>query len=290
MKFREYDKLRLFTFVANELNFTKSAEKLFMTKGAVSYQIKQLEYELGFDLFVRSRRGLTLTEDGIKVWHLAQSSFDYFEEGISAIRYNKSQAVIIGVTTYFAARWLSLRLTSFIQQYPDISLYIQPVIDIINVDNNIDMTIRWGNGNWSDMEIEHLFYSPAFPCAGAEINEQIKVKGLEEALRTVTLLHDGNTSLAWEDWFKRMQFEWQPRLNQLSIPDPTVRVQAVINGQGIAFNDALIAQELNENKIFRIPSISLHDYGYYLAYQPRNLENPSVRIFRDWMLSIEKPR
>lgn len=284
MIFRQYDKLRLFTYVAQELSFTSTAEKLFMTKGAVSYQINQLESILGFDLFIRTRRGLELTDDGTRLWHLALASFNQLDSGIEAIQYNNNQTVVVGVTTYFAARWLSPRLTEFMQLHPDISIYLQPNVDMMNIDDSTDITIRWGNGDWNDMEIERLFYCPAFPCAGLSIHRQIQKFGLEDTVKKVTLLHDRTDSIVWKDWFHQAQLEWLPRHDRLTISDATMRVHAVIDGQGIAFYDELVEQELLQKKLFRIAATSLDNYGYFLAYRPKSIENPSVKVFRDWLL------
>ncbi len=64
MRFKSYDNLRLFTVVARHLSFTAAAAELHLSKGAVSYQITRLENELGFEVFSRQKRGVTLTEEG----------------------------------------------------------------------------------------------------------------------------------------------------------------------------------------------------------------------------------
>ena len=57
--------LRYFCVVAEELNFTSAAERLHMSQPPLSRQIKQLEQEVGTELFERSSRGLQLTPSGI---------------------------------------------------------------------------------------------------------------------------------------------------------------------------------------------------------------------------------
>ncbi len=56
--------LRTFYIVARSGGVTEAAAQLNVTAGAVRYQIRQLEAELGVTLLVRSRRELTLTPAG----------------------------------------------------------------------------------------------------------------------------------------------------------------------------------------------------------------------------------
>lgn len=60
--------LRYFCAVADELNLTKAAEKLFISQPPLTRQIKQLEEEIGAPLFVRKARGLLLTPAGQYFW------------------------------------------------------------------------------------------------------------------------------------------------------------------------------------------------------------------------------
>ena len=67
--------LTYFTVVARELNFTRAAEKLNMSQPPLSNSIRQLEEDLGVELFIRGKRHLTLTEEGAFFLHRAQESF-----------------------------------------------------------------------------------------------------------------------------------------------------------------------------------------------------------------------
>lgn len=64
MPFLNYHHLRYFRLIARELNLTRAAKKLNLSAPALSLQLKQLEENLGHDLFERRRTGLVLTEAG----------------------------------------------------------------------------------------------------------------------------------------------------------------------------------------------------------------------------------
>ncbi len=286
MRFRSFDSMRVFNEVAARLSFTAAAEDLNLTKGAVSYQIAQLERELGFPLFIRQHRSISLTEKGARLWQTSQAAFTEMEREIATLREDASERITIGMATYFASRWLSPRLMTFMAAHPEIRLRLQPLIDLIDLRaENIDMAIRWGDGRWSDMEIEQLLPCPAFPTAGAEIATQVERLGLEQVMPGLTLLHDREGSTAWADWHTAAGLHYRPARDGLVIPDPNVRVEAIVNGQGVALYDDLVAAELSSGKLFRISSVELSDYGYHLAYPRNATRNPALQAFRDWIIS-----
>lgn len=101
----------------------------------------------------------------------------------------------------------------------------------------------------------------------------------------MTLLRDHDDSNAWTDWQQAAGLPQQARRDALIIPDPNVRVQAVIDGQGIALMDAMIARELEEAKLFRLSDHALTDYGYFLVRPRQSRLQSSVEAFADWLQS-----
>lgn len=287
MRFRNYNTLRSFIVVARNLNMGAAADELNLTKGAVSYQIQQLEAELGFRVFSRAKRNLVLTEKGTVLLQVARPLFDGVEREIVNLRQRNTDRVTIGMATYFASRWLSPRLMHFITEHTDIGLRIQPLIDLMDLrSNELDLAVRWGKGDWyeEDFEVELIFPCPAMLTASHDTGLQIDAEGIESVLNRQTLLHDRDGSEAWMDWFTAAGIEWTPGSDDLVIPDPNVRVQAVIDGQGIALYDFLVDDEVAAGRLYQYRAVSLDAYGYYLVY-PRGLDTASViKTFRDWIM------
>ena len=71
--------LNYFTVVAEELNFTRAAQRLNMSQPPLSNQIRNLEEELGTQLFVRGGRSLQLTEAGLLLYRRAEQLLDLAE-------------------------------------------------------------------------------------------------------------------------------------------------------------------------------------------------------------------
>lgn len=287
MRFRHFDNLRVFNIVAQHGSFSSAAEDLHLTKGAVSHQIRQLEAELEFDLFKRLPRGISLTPKGLELLDATQSAFGGLEKKIEDLRRSRSRTLTIGVTTYFASRWLSPRLMDFMRAHPDIRLRVQPMIDLHNLKaEGVDLAIRWGNGAWDDVEIEKLFACPAWPCGDATALSQVRNLGLETAFENFTLLRDREDSTAWSQWFDVAGLPYLGQADTLIIPDPNVRVQAVIDGQGVALNDILVDAEIQAGRLHRLCDAELSDFGYYLAYPSDAMSNPDVGAFADWLKQV----
>lgn len=102
----------------------------------------------------------------------------------------------------------------------------------------------------------------------------------------LTLLSDRSGSAAWEDWHKAAGLSFKAREAVLTIPDPNVRVQAVIDGPGIALNDDLIGPEMDAGRIVRLSDHQIDEYGYFLVHEPDALINPDVAAFAEWILSV----
>jgi len=98
--------------------------------------------------------------------------------------------------------------------------------------------------------------------------------GLETSFSGFTLLRDSDDSNAWTQWYEIAGLVRPERFDTLIIPDPNVRLQAVLDGQGVALNDELVSAELDSGKLFRLSEAELSDNGYFLAYNDNALIHP----------------
>ena len=287
MRFRNFDQLRCFCLIASHSSFTAAAEVLNLTKGAVSYQIDKLENELGFKVFVRRKQGIQLTSEGQALLTVAHSSFTSVENEIGRLRQSDKPSITIGMATYFASRWLSPRLMNFITTHAGISLRIQPLIDLSDLySNDLDLAVRWGKGEWQDpdMVCERIFTCAAVLTCSTQIGHQIEQQGIDSVIGEQTLLHDRDGSQAWLDWFDKAGIEWAAESSDLVIPDPNVRVQAVIDGQGVGLYDRLVEDEVTAGRLYQYHDIELDEYGYYLVYPKYTELGSPVSVFRDWIM------
>src|SRR5262245_60872544 len=145
--------LRAFEAVARRLSFSRAAEELHVTPGAVSQQIRLLEDILGENLFVRTKRSVALTAAATGMLPDIQTGLDALLRATSKKATPAGgQALTISVTPSFASKWLMPRLADFSDRYPDIDLRISATVALADFKRDrIDVAIRLGGGNYPDL-------------------------------------------------------------------------------------------------------------------------------------------
>ena len=122
----ELRQLKYFVKSAEYLNFSVAAKHLYITQSTLSQQIKQLEYELGFELFLRNSRHIQLTEAGEEFLPFARKTILDAEDAVQRLhdlQHVKVGTLRVGVT-YSLSTVLTEGLLCFMKEFPDIKLEI----------------------------------------------------------------------------------------------------------------------------------------------------------------------
>jgi DNA-binding transcriptional LysR family regulator len=119
----DIDALRTFVAIAETKSFTSAASMVSRTQSTVSMQIKKLEERLGFSLFERSRRTLTISPRGIELLGYAKDILKLNDEGVRAVTAPRVNGrVRLGITEYFVPEHLAQLLADFRRVYPDVDI------------------------------------------------------------------------------------------------------------------------------------------------------------------------
>src|SRR6202022_2654145 len=117
--------LEAFEAAARHQSFTKAAEELSVTQGAVSHQVKALETELGLRLFNRERQRLVITDAGRQYLLVVRDALDRIAVGTEKLLQRERAGVLtVSTSPDFAAKWLVYRLGRFSEVYPAIDLRV----------------------------------------------------------------------------------------------------------------------------------------------------------------------
>lgn len=121
------EQYRIFAAVARNKSFCKAAEELFITQPAVSQSIKLLEEELAAQLFVRSSRGVSLTQAGETLFTYVEQALTLFagaENHLNELKQLESGTLNIGASDTLCHQYLLPQLKSFHNRYPHVSLRV----------------------------------------------------------------------------------------------------------------------------------------------------------------------
>src|SRR5437868_11287198 len=150
--------LKAFEAAARHESFTRAAQELCVTQGAVSHQVKALEEELGVKLFNRERQRLLITEAGREYLNVVRDALDRIAVGTERlVQRQRSGALTISTSPDFAAKWLVHRLGRFAEAHPDIDLRVSAMMHHVDfAREDVDIAVRHGDGHWPGLHVTHL--------------------------------------------------------------------------------------------------------------------------------------
>jgi len=287
-----FSALRAFEAAARHENFSRAAEELQLTHGAVSHQVRALERELGLALFVRNGKQVRITEGGAHYARQLARAFADMAAASEALRRTPvQQRLSIAATPLFAARWLAPRLGGFIERYPDIHVVLQSAEQwLAGRDAPVDIGIRFGVGQYPGWTVERLMAEVCYPVvsphyrSGAlperpELLGQHTLLGSEEGW--MRWLHSAGVTLAEPFTAPRTE-----ALTQHLPEDGAALLRAAVAGQGVALVPHLTAQpDIAAGQLLRLfDTASPCHEGYFLLMPPAAAQPPQVSAFRDWLL------
>ncbi|MGJ0209041.1 LysR substrate-binding domain-containing protein [Ochrobactrum sp. BD67] len=156
--------LQCFVVLAEELSFTRAAQRLNMSQPPLSTQIQTLERELGVDLINRTSRKIALTHAGKLFRRYANSMLDQYERSLQEMReiqHGQEGMVEIGTTGSILRGGLSELLSDFAQAYPQITLRIHEQSPLAQIDEvrrrRMDLSFNRSIPHDSELAHEHAW-------------------------------------------------------------------------------------------------------------------------------------
>ncbi len=280
--------LRSFEAAARHLSFTRAASELNVTQAAISHQVKVLEEHLRAPLFLRLTRKLLLTDEGQNLYAVVSDAFDRIGDTADNIRNGTgNETLTVSLTPFFAARWLTHRLSRFWADYPQIDLRLHHSREPVAFNQmEVDLALSWRRADRSDRDATLLLRSSVVAvCSPRIISEQRPLSSPAD-LAGHTLLHDGDYEL-WNQWLKDVGVTGISASHGSTMDDSNVVLQAAIDGQGVALSSGtLLREELYTGRlVMPFGNLVSTDLNYYIIYPKGALEREKIRVFHDWLLA-----
>ncbi|TDV37124.1 LysR family transcriptional regulator [Paraburkholderia caballeronis] len=278
--------LKAFEAAARHESFSRAADELFVTHGAVSHQIRALEAELGVALFARDGKRVRLTDTGRRYAGHVRDALTLLARATAEIRSgDRERRLVVSMLTSFAARWVTPRIGRFIEAHPEWDLELQSTNALTDfARDDVDAAIRFGYGHYPGLHAELLLDEIFFPACAPHFNGGKLPKTPHEMVQLPLLRSDDEL---WRPWFDAAGLEDLPEPKRgVLYQDSSNLLQAAMDGQGIALvRRSLAMHEIASGRLVRLfkdidgPS----PWRYYFICPPQLLQTGRVKAFRDWV-------
>lgn len=268
-----YESYKIFYYVAKYESISKAAENLLISQPAVSYQIKTLEDALGITLFVRTKKGVTLTDEGKVLFHYVEKGVESFINGEHALTNLKNLDygnIRIGASTTVSKHVLMPYLEKFHKQYPNIDINITN-----NLTENLLTDLRNGNldmlllnlpmKEYSDLKIEKVLDVQDIFVANKDLFLSINKKLNLKELKNYPLLFQkkpSNTREYLDNYLHENNVDLIPKMEIVSY---NLIMDFIKSGFGIGYaTKEFITNELKNKELFElevVPKVSKRYIG-----------------------------
>jgi len=293
MKLPPLKALQAFEAVSRHGSVSKAADELCVSQGAVSQQLRNLEDFLGRELFDRTANSIALSADGEAYAEVVQAALADIADATGEFRQQPDQRQLtISTWKSLATRWLMPNLGEFYRRHPDTSVALDESTRVVTFKNDgVDGAIRFGDGDFSDVNSVFLFHPAMHAVASPEYIEQ---HGKMESI-----FEPGDHHLIDHHYPSRelraQHVHWEELVGanclaepgrSTTFPDEQQTFNAALLGRGISLNsDYLIEAELAAGKIEIAAPDSVPAKGaIYFVWPTAARPNPVLDAFRDWLV------
>jgi DNA-binding transcriptional LysR family regulator len=284
-----------FEAVARLASFTSAAKELGVTQAAVSRQVRFLEETLKTRLFHRLHRSIALTSDGDALYLVVAESMQKIAGVFDRLSNSMQQKELVLASTAAFSQFRLWPRLSGIRNLP------QPLNIRLNTQNfnsdlrhvEVDVAVRYGDGNWIDGTSTLLFDEEVFPVCSPSFLEWKKAPETLEELAALPLIDSDPTYegwMGWEAWFQAVGYRPTKLSYALRSSLYADSVQAARHGQGVALGWARIVHDLLvSGELVRLPIATYKPKDAYYVVVPHGRSiTPMVATLIEW-LQAEEP-
>jgi len=281
--------LRAFEAAARLQSYSRAAEELGLTHGAVSHRIRELEDHVGAPLFQRSGNAMIATAEGDRLVGKVRQGLSVLEQAFAPARPHVAtparRQVVVSTLPSLASTWLFKRTAEFRAEYPDIDLDLRVAERLSDYKKErIDIGIRLGSGGWEGLNAVKLFDEALLPVCTPGYRDRIGLRSPADLSRATFLRH---ARTPWVSWFLAAGLDWpEPAAGPMF--DNTLLMQtAALDGQGIALGRHwLTVDELRAGRLVAPFELRVRDdFQYWMIWPTGRSTNKDATLLREWLLA-----
>lgn len=287
IRFSSYSSLVSFRAAAVHESFSRAADDLNVTHGAVSRAIRQLEADLGTPLFERRNRRVFLTEDGRAFAEAVSLGLQRIEQAAAEIKHRAGPSQVrLSCEPTLLMRWLIPRMAAFYDQYKDIDLQLIAGGGPVILGQGVDLAIRRNDFDIPDFyqQVDLCNEEIGPVCSTKSVSTFFDAGGLKP---NAPLLHTKTRPEAWRDWFRLSGVKGYRRQAGAVYEHFYLSLQACIAGQGVAIGPRLHAEDALNEGFLEAPLGFQKDGTRYVLLMPKDVEQgPSTEAVKQWLLKL----
>lgn len=275
--------LRALEAAARRRSYSRAAEELSVTHGAVSQQIRKLEAELGAQLFARQGNSMIPTPAALKLAGEVGRALDILRGGVAAFSdAAERDPLVVSLEPQFGTRWLSSRLPRLLADPAGHNVDFVIEGRAANfITDGVDMGVRYGLKSGPGVETALLFHETLFPVASPAMAALHAITSPEDLLRVPLLRHRHRP---WSLWFDSVGLT-DPGTG-LEFEDSIMLLESAAQGLGVVLaRGALAEQDLASGRLVRLLPHAIHnEHPFYMAWRADSPKLRRIHALRDWLL------
>ncbi|MEM7225847.1 MAG: LysR substrate-binding domain-containing protein [Pseudomonadota bacterium] len=284
--------VRYFEIAAEFESFSRAAEELRVSKGAVSQQVNHLEQYLGVSLFRRTGRRVTLTDAGRRYHSAARNAFNILETETERVAGSRVRGQLkLTVLPAFAALWLVPRLPEFQKSAAHLDIVISAEADVVDfTKSDVHIGIRYGATSQSGLKATVLGHDDLMPVCTSRYAEDHRIRTAEDLSRCV-LLHDTYWSDDWPRWLTEAGVADRLGGDGQFFTHYSMAIDTARAGGGVAMGHRILLRDMIDRGELVCPLEgtirSVHPYLIVVANNAAHLD--IVKRFRNWIVQSFAP-
>ena len=279
--------LRAFEAAARHLSFTRAADELRVTHGAVSRAVSGLEAWLGCPLFRRFNRRIELTDEGGRYLGDIGAALDRIAAASDRVMSAGTRRVLrVNSIATFTIRWLIPRLSTFQQRHPTIEVRLTTSSEPPqHLGASADLVIRGGPDTIMGFACGLFLREARLPVLAPTLRAKLPLDRPADLARH-TLLHTDSLPELWHDWLRLAGVAGLAPAQELTLEHFYLTIQAAVDGLGVAMGPTtLVADEIEAGRLVApFPELSLPARGCCWYLPAEKSSDPAAVAFRDWLV------
>lgn len=234
--------LKAFDATAQHGSMSQAARVLYVTHGAISRQIRQLESQLGAALFLREHGRLTLTEAGEILSRTTREAFGALEHCWQQLHdKERNRPLLFGCTGSLLARWLIPRMEELQRILPELRLHVVSTDQALALSgSDVDVALTFLEPPWPEHKCVIPLWPERFgPVMAPELNTFSSVR----ALCQTPLLTTASRTQAWPLWAQAHGVSPNSLIFRQTFDHLYYLLEAAEAGLGVAIAPDLLVQD-----------------------------------------------